>query len=147
MPGSYSRDDDRNNQREDELNLDSESSSPQQRSNLVGEDFISLFNTNSRENSEITIETTRLISEEISNQMSRMLNEIKSSLNVQRRDAITTAIAEKVIPSVQNTLDTHGRCTFTVVDRKSTLLQRSPGAVKSQKTWENHPKLQIGLYT
>ena len=56
MLGSYSRDDERNEQRESELNLDSGTSRPQQNSNLAGEDFRSLPNTNSRENSEFTIE-------------------------------------------------------------------------------------------
>ena len=76
MLGSYSRVDEENNGSENEANLDSGSSRPQQNSNVIGEDFRSLLNTNSRENSEITIETTRIISEEISNQMSRKLNEI-----------------------------------------------------------------------
>ena len=70
MLGRYSRDDDKNNLNEDELHFDSGSSRPQQSSNVVEEDFRSLLNTNSRENGEITIETTTLISEETSNQMS-----------------------------------------------------------------------------
>ena len=49
---------------ETEKNLDSESSRPQHASNVTGEDFRSLL-TNSRENSEITIETNRLMNEEI----------------------------------------------------------------------------------
>ena len=77
--GSYSRNDECNDQSEIELTLCSESSRPQRNSNLTGEDFRSLL-ANSRENSEITNETTRLINEEISNQMSRRLSEIKTSL-------------------------------------------------------------------
>ena len=101
MLGRYSRDDDRNNQSEDELNLDSGSSRPQQSSNLVGEDFRSLRNTNGRKNIEMTIETTRMISEDDSHEMSMMLNEIKSSLNSRIQDPFTAAIAEKVFPSIQ----------------------------------------------
>ena len=56
----------------------------------------------------MTIETTRMISEEVSNQMSRKLVESKSSLNSQIQDAITTALTEKVLPSIQKTLDTQG---------------------------------------
>ena len=82
MLGSYSREDEENNVSENEVNLDSGSSRPQQSSNVMGEDFGSLLNTNSRENSEITIETSRLTSEEISNQMSRKLNEIKTGLRL-----------------------------------------------------------------
>ena len=97
MLGSYSRDGEENNNSENEMNLDSGSSRPQQSSNIIGEDFRSLLNTNSRENSEITIETTRMINEEISNQISRKLNEIKTSLNSQIQDAITAAITSTVL--------------------------------------------------
>ena len=107
MLGSFSRDDEENNASEN-VTLDSESRRPRQNSNVIGEDFRSLLNTNSRGNSEITIETTRMISEEVSNQMSRKLNEIKSSLNFQRQDAISSAITEKILPSIQNTLETQG---------------------------------------
>ena len=81
--GSYSMDDERNEQNENEINLDSGSSRPQQNSNLVGEDVRSLPNTNSRENSEITIETTRSIGDEITNQVTRKFYGIRSSLNLQ----------------------------------------------------------------
>ena len=54
MFGGYSRDDERNNQSEVELNLDSVSHRPQKISNLVGKDFRSMIKTNSRK-SEMTI--------------------------------------------------------------------------------------------
>ena len=126
MLGSYSRDDEENNMSENEMNLGSGSSRPQQSSNVIGEDFRSLLNTNSRENSEITIETTRLINEEISNQVTRKLNEIKTSLYSQIQDAITVAITRTVLPSIQNTLETQGRSNFTVVDRGSNGPHPSP---------------------
>ena len=131
MLGSYSRDEERNDHSGSELNLDSGSIRPQQSFNLIGENFRSLLNTNSRENSGMTIETTRMISEEISNQMPRKLNEIKSSLNSQIQDAITTAITEKVLPSIQNTLDTQGRTNFTVVGRESNGLHEGPKAANN----------------
>ena len=130
----FSRDGRRNNQTEEELNLDSGSSRPQQSSNLVGEDFRSLLNTNSRDNSEMTNDKTGIISEEFPNCMSRKPNEIEPSLNSQTQDASATATAEKVLPSIQNTLDMHERGNFMVVDR------RSFGAANSKKTWENHFK-------
>ena len=158
MLGNYStinQDDDRS---EAEINLDSESSRPLRTSNVTGEDFRSLL-TNSRENSEITIETNRLINEEISNQMSRRLNEIKTSLNSQIQNAITAAIADTVLPSIQNVLEMQGRPNFTIVDResngphpaprtgnstvedqRSSGRQRNPEVESSQKTWENRPK-------
>ena len=63
------------------------------------------------------------------------------ALIVQIQDAISTAIAEKVLPSIQNTISMQGRSTFTVEDQKSSGLQRSPGAVNPQKTWENISKI------
>ena len=99
MLGSYSRDDEESNASENEVNLDSGSNQPQQSSNVI-EDFRSLLNTNSMENNEITIETTRMINEEISNQMTRKLNEIKDSLTFQIQDSISSAIAEKIFPSI-----------------------------------------------
>ena len=159
MLGSYSRCDEENNISENEGNLDSGSSRPQQSSNVIGEDFRSLLNTNSRENSEITIETTRLINEEISNQMSRKLNEVKTSLSSQVQEAITAAITNTVLPAIQNTLEMQGRLDFTIVDRgsngphlsprptdftvrdrRSSGLQRNAEVGNAQKLWENRPK-------
>ena len=157
--GSYSRDDDRNEQSESELNLDLGSNGPQQSSNLIGEEFRSLFNTNSRENSDMTIETTKMLSEEITNQMSRKLNEIRESLNYQIHDAITSEITEKVLLSIQNTLGKQGRVNYTVVDQGScgphegtksanfttvdqdwSGLQRNPKVESGQKTRKNRSK-------
>ena len=95
MLRSYSRNDEENVQSDNELNLDSESSRPQRNSNLTREDFRSLL-TNSRENSAINVETIRLINEEISVQMFRRLNEIKTSLNSHLQDVITSAITSTV---------------------------------------------------
>ena len=61
VEGSHSRNDERNNENENEVNLDSGSSRLQQNFKLVGEYFRSLLNSNSRESSETTIETTGMI--------------------------------------------------------------------------------------
>ena len=156
--GSYSRDDE-NNASEDGMNLDLESNRLQQSSNVIGEDFRSLLNTNSRENSQVAIETTRIISDEVSNQISRRLNEINTSLNFQIQDAISNAIIEKILPSIQNTLEIQGRPNSTMVDRRSNGLHPSPRSTEftikdqrssglqrntevgnSQGTMENRPK-------
>ena len=81
-----------------------------------------------------------MINNEMADQVSRKLNDIRTSLNSQIQDAISTAMAEKVLPSIQNTLEEQGRSNFTVVGRRSSGLQRSPGAVNPQKTWEYRPK-------
>ena len=104
MLGSYSINNEENDLGKKDMNLDSESSRPQRNSNVTGEDSRSLL-TNSRENSEAKIETTRLINEEIANQMSKKLNEIKTSLSSQIQNAITAAITDTVLPSIQKTLE------------------------------------------
>ena len=158
MLGSYSRNNEENDLSENDMNLDSESSRPQRNSNVIGEDIRSLL-TNSRENSEATIETTRLINEEIANQMSKKLNEIKTSLHFQIQNAITAAVTHTVLPSIQNTLEMQKRANFTMVDqasnglhpgprtnnftigdRRSSGLQRNPEVGNTQKTWKNRPE-------
>ena len=74
--------------------------------------------------------------------MSRRLNEIKTSLNSQIQDAITSGINSTVLSSIQNTLEMQGRANFTMVDRGSAVLHPGPRAANStmddQK--ENRPK-------
>ena len=89
----------------------------------------------------------------------KKLNEIKNSLNLQIQDAISTAITEKILPSIKNTLGMQGRakCTmvdrgsiglqdssksasFTTRDRKSSGLQQNSEFENSQKLWENRPR-------
>ena len=159
MLGSYSRDDEENNVSENDVNLDSGSSRPQQSTNIIGENFRSLLNTNSRENSEITIETTTLINDEISSQLSRKLNEIKTSLNSQIQNAISAVITNTVLPSIQNTLNMQGEPNFTIMnprsnepqqglkaassaskDLRSSERQQNPGAEITQETWGKRSK-------
>ena len=83
----------------------------------------------------------------------------KLVLKTQIQDAITAAITNTVLPSIQNTLEMQGRPDFTMVDRgsnglhpsprstdftmkdrRSSGLQRNAEVGNSQKTWENHPK-------
>ena len=90
---NYSIEDEANYQSDSQLKFDQESIRPQQNSNVVGVAFRSLL-TNSRENSEITIETI-MISDDVSSQVTRRLNEIEDSLHFQIQNVITTAIAEK----------------------------------------------------
>ena len=54
----------------------------------------SLINTTSRENSENTIETARMINNEISTQVTRKLDEFREDLNSQFLEVINSAIAE-----------------------------------------------------
>ena len=158
MLGSFSGNIEGNDHSENELNLNSESSRLQRNSNVTGEDFRSLL-TNSRENSEITIETTRFINDEIFSQLSRKLNEIKTSLNSQIQNAISAAITNTVLLSIQNTLNMQGEPNFSIVDPRSnephqgskaaslaskdlrsSERQRNPGAEITQETWGKRSK-------
>ena len=51
--------------------------------------------------------------------MSKRIGEIKSSRNSQIQSEITAAIADTILPSIQNTLEMQGRTNFTMVDRAS----------------------------
>ena len=93
----------------------------------------------------MAIETTRIISDEIRNQVARRIHEIKSSLDFQIQNAISTAIEEKVLPSIQNTLIMQGRTNCNVMDRRSSGLQGSRGAENPQKSWTNRHKSDITL--
>ena len=46
--------------------------------------------------------------------MSRKMNEIKSRLDSQIQEAISTAITEKILPSIQNTFSMQRGNSFTV---------------------------------
>ena len=103
MLGNYSGNDLDSQLGERETGGDLESTGLQT-TNPICENFRSLININSRENSEITIETARLINNEITTQVTRKLDELKEDLNTQILEVINPAIAEKVLPSIQNVL-------------------------------------------
>ena len=82
----------------------------------------------------------------------------KNSLNFQIQDAINSAITEKILPSIQNTLETQGKVNHTMMDRGSVGLQRSSKIANSvmgdrgsselqrnsevenaQKSWDSRP--------
>ena len=67
-----------------------------------------------------------MISDKVSSQVTRRLDQLKDSLHFQIQNA-----------SIQNTLDTHGRANLTVVDRESNGIQESSRRIK---TWKNCPK-------
>ena len=91
--------------------------------------------------------------------MSRKLNEIKNSLNIQIQDAISSAITEQILPSIQNTLQIQkgtkrntmdrmsnepqesakATCSATR-DRRFSELQRNSEVENDSNIWVNHPK-------
>ena len=74
--------------------------------------------------------------------MSTRRNEIKAYLNSQIQDAITPATANTVLPSIQNTLEMHGRTNFTMVDRGSTGPHPGPKATNSAMEYRRSGGLQ-----
>ena len=97
-----------------------------QTANPTIEDFRFLNNTNSRENSKITIETTRMIKNEITTQGTRKLDEIREVLNTQILRVIHSAIAEKGLSSIPNVLGVQKLELNTTRDHQSGRLDRSP---------------------
>ena len=89
--GSYTRNDMdcQSGERENEGDLESNGL---QTANPIKEYFRSFINTNSRENSEITVETARMNNNEITTQVTKKL-EIFEVINL--------AITDKVLPSIQ----------------------------------------------
>ena len=76
MLGSYSRNDLDSQLGERDTEGDLESNGLQT-ANPISEDFRSLINTNSQKNSEVTIETARLMNNEITSQVTRKLDEVR----------------------------------------------------------------------
>ena len=70
----------------------------------TGDDFVSLLNTDSSENSGITVETVRILISEIANELSKKLEEITEDLISQSLQSMNSAIGKKVLPTLQNSL-------------------------------------------
>ena len=95
MLRSNSRNETRNEQGESDVDSEPEFDRLQLNSNVVSEDFRSMHNTNGRGSSEMTIETTRINNDEITNQVTRKLDEIRSGLNSQIREAINSQLLRR----------------------------------------------------
>ena len=96
------------------------------------EDFRSLLNTEIRSESEMTVNTSRLISTEISKQVSKNLEEIERALNTQITESMNTAIQETILPSLQTSLSGLNSGLGTNVDSRSSRLSRNTEGRKHQ---------------
>ena len=125
MLGNYSRNDldCQSGEREIEGGLESNGL---QTANPTSEDFRFLINSNSRENSKITIETARMIHNEITTQVTRKLDDCREDLNALILEVINSAIAEKGLSSIQNELGVQKSGLNTTRDHQSSRLDRSP---------------------
>ena len=154
MLGVYSRNELESNSgdRNDEVDLASDRTRGDVAQN--SEDFRSLLNSNSRENSESTIETMRLVNSEVS----RQIDELRRELNSQLVDAINSAITEKVLPDIRNIVTSQNPVFREEVDHKSSRLSRTTEGKKHQNAWRNiqkptsinsnnHPRSQGGSFS
>ena len=138
MLGSYPRnelgnDSDRNG--EIDLGSDGTRGDPLQNS----EDFRSLLNSNSKENSESTVETMRLVNSEIT----KKIDELRRELNSQLVDVINSAITEKVLPDIRNLVSNQNPVFREEVDQRSSGLNRTTEAKFVKNAWKGNSKLNM----
>ena len=138
MLGSYPRnelgnDSDRNV--EIDLGSDRTREDPLQNS----EDFRSLLNSNSNENSVSTAETMRLVNSEIT----KKIDELRRELNSQLVDVINSAITEKVLPDIRNLVSNQNPVFREEVDQRSSGLNRTTEAKFVKNAWKGNSKLNL----
>ena len=104
MLGNYPNSEIRGQDAIDQIEIDPESRGRQQDLDQNEPNYRSLLNSNLSENSEITVETSRMINSEISSQLSRKLEEMKSDLNSHILEVINSAIEERILPSIENVI-------------------------------------------
>ena len=133
MLGSYQRENNEFRGENNENTLDQRSDEREGQDRNV-EDYQTFLNNNPSENSCLTIETRRVISSEISSQMSRKFQEMQTSLNSQILDVINTAIDTRVLPSIKNAVRRQNSAKNTSLDLRSDGLHEDTAAPgKSQK--------------
>ena len=101
------------------------------------EDFRTLLISEDRNRCEITVETSRLISGEISQQMNRKMDELERNLDTQVTESINSAIHGLILPSIQNSLSGQNSGLETNVDSRSSRLSRNTEGKKHQSAWGN----------
>ena len=101
------------------------------------EDFRTLLTSEDRNRCETTMKTNRLISEEISYQMNRKIDELKRNLDTQITESINSAIHDSILPSIQNSLSGQHSGLGTNVDSRSSRLSRNTEGKKHQSAWGN----------
>ena len=101
------------------------------------EDFRTLLTSEDRNRCETSMETNTLISEEISNQKNRKMDELKRNLDTQVTESIYSASHGSILPSIQNSLSGQNSGLGTNVDSRSSRLSRNTEGKKHQGAWEN----------
>ena len=90
MLGSNSRNAEKSNSEDRDTDADFGSNRPRPDMVQNSEIFMSFLNANSRENSEMTNETTRLINSEVT----KRIEELKNDLNSQMMESVSSAITK-----------------------------------------------------
>ena len=119
MLGNYTHSETRDQEAIDQIEIDPESGRRQQDLDQNESNYRSLLNTNLSENSEITVETSRMINSEISSQMSRKIEEMKSDLNSHILEDLNSAIEERILPSIENVITSNREAKNTKWDLRS----------------------------
>ena len=119
MLGNYTHSENRDQEAIDQIEIDPESRRRQQALDQNESNYRSLLNTNLSENSEITVETSRMINSEIPSQMSRKIEEMKSDLNSHILEVINSAIEERFLPSIENVITSNREVKNTKWDLRS----------------------------
>ena len=91
----------------------------------------------------MTIETTSKIKDEITNQVTRKLGDIRSDLNSQILQAINTRTAEKVLPTIHYTTSKQETGNSTVVDRRSGELHMNLKLETLGKRWKTALEMDL----
>ena len=120
-------------------NVEVDSRSKGTRTDMVRncEDFRTLLISEDRNRCETTMEANRLISEEISYQMNRKMDELKRNLDTQITESINSAIHDSILPSIQYSLSGQNSGLGTNMDSRSSRLSRNTEGKKHQGAWEN----------
>ena len=137
MLGSYSRNElkSKSGKRNDEVDFGSDRT--RQDVVQISEDFRSLLNSNSGENSESTFETMRLVNSEVSKKM----DELKRDLNTQIVDTIISVIDEEILPNIQNTMTSQNPVFREEVDHRSSRQRSRTAEEKRARTaWNTNSK-------
>ena len=120
-------------------NVEVDSRSNGTRTDIIrnGEDFRTLLTSEDRNRCETTMKTNRLISEGISYQMNRKIDELKRNLDTQITGSINSAIHDSILPSIQNSLSGQNSGLGTNVDSRSRRLSRNTEGKEHQSAWGN----------
>ena len=134
--GSYSGNEIESNSEDSNIEVDLEYNRPRPEVVQNGEDFRSLSNSNSIENSDITFETMRLVNSEVSEK----IDEFKMKLNSQIAETINLVISEKILPNIQNFMTSQNPVIRKEMDHRSRVIHRTAEMRSTKNAWKSNSK-------